>query len=64
MQMSTKKYRNLSLSDEFVKEIEKFIEEHPESDFTSIAEFIRYSVRAYIEFRKTLLKHPLKNEEV
>ena len=63
MDMSNIKYRNLSLSDDFVKEIEKFIKEHPELGFTSIAEFIRYSSRAYIEFRNTLLKRPLKNEE-
>jgi len=48
---SSPKYRNLSLPTEMVEEIEKYISEHPELGFTSIAEFIKFSVRAYLEFR-------------
>ena len=51
------KYKAIQISqlpNEMVEEIEKFIAEHPEYGFTSIAEFIRYSVRTYIEFRREL----------
>jgi len=61
--MPQTRYRNLSLPDNFVREIEIFIEEHPELGFSSIAEFIKYSIRAYMEFRIALLSNPLKNEE-
>jgi len=60
--MSNPKYRNLSLPDEFVKEIERFIEKHPEAGFTSIAEFIKHSSRAYLEFRSELLRIREQNE--
>ena len=61
--MSQIKYRNLSLPNEMVEEIEKFMAEHPEYGFTSIAEFIRYSVRTYIEFRSELSKKQGNAEE-
>lgn len=51
------KYRNLSLPTEMVEEIERYISEHPELGFSSIAEFIKFSVRAYLEFRDRLLEN-------
>jgi len=57
------KYRNLSLPTEMVEEIERYINEHPEAGFVSIAEFIRFSVRAYLEFRDRLLENKEKDQE-
>jgi len=57
------KYRNLSLPTEMVEEIERYINEHPEAGFVSIAEFIRFSVRAYLEFRDRLLENKEKGQE-
>lgn len=63
MSNQSPKYRNLSLPSEMVDEIEKYIEEHPEAGFTSIAEFIKFSVRAYLEFRDKLLESREKDQE-
>jgi Arc/MetJ-type ribon-helix-helix transcriptional regulator len=61
--MTSKRYRNLSLPEEFVREIERFIESHPELGFTSFSEFAKYSIRAYLQFGNVLLKPSMKNEE-
>ena len=54
MDESKPPYRTVSLPHDFYEEIKAFIESHPEFGFTSVTEFVKYSIRAYIEFRQEL----------
>lgn len=47
--MPDRKYRNLSMPAEFIGEVERFIKEHPEEGFTSMSEFAKASMRAYMK---------------
>jgi len=60
--MSNPKYRNLSIPDEMVNEIEVFIKNNPDLGFTSIAEFVKHCIRIYMEFRTHLLETEDKNK--
>ena len=44
-----KGYRQVSLPESFYEDMEIFLKKHPELGFTSIAEFVRVSVREKIE---------------
>ena len=44
-----KGYRQVSLPENFYTDMENFIERHPELGYTSVAEFVKASVREKIE---------------
>lgn len=44
-----KGYRQVSLPENFYADMENFIERHPELGYTSVAEFVKASVREKIE---------------
>lgn len=47
--VSDKKYGNLSMPKEFIKEMEKFIDEHSNLGFSSLAELAKTAIRSYLE---------------
>jgi len=48
------KWKTISLPREMMKEIEKFIKEHPEYGYSSVSDFVRTAIKAYIDYRKIL----------
>jgi hypothetical protein len=49
MSKPEQKFRQASLEAEFVKEIEDFIDEHPEADFKSVAEFVQEAAKLHMQ---------------
>lgn len=43
--MGRPKYRNISLPDKLIDKLDKYIKNHPELDFRSRAEVIKYCLR-------------------
>jgi len=50
--MPDRKYRNLSMPSEFIREMEKFIEDHKELGFSSLSELAKTAIRDYMRNKK------------
>ena len=47
-------WKTISLPEEMLIEIEKFIEENPEYGYSSVSAFVATAIRAYEDYRKIL----------
>jgi len=56
-------YRKISLPDEMIQEVEKFIIEHPELGHKTIADFVKSAIRLRIENFRFLSKWGLEELE-
>lgn len=48
------KWKTISLPEEMIKEIDKYIKDHPEYGYTSVSAFVRMAINAFREYQNIL----------